>query len=125
MIIASTDPSVEYGKQPTQLIRAAGHALQRLAEDGLLERTLQQVSQLKACAPQGHAQPKLEQALGTEFVRSLEATTGFRSDELREPVLEQLEKVAAFAQSDGGAAGDNFRAAEYLIRSGRVSLFSR
>jgi hypothetical protein len=87
----------------------------------MLQHALQKVLRLQPAA----APPALEDALGDEFVRSLEETTGLSRDVLREPVFAQLGKVAAFALADGGAAGDNFRAAEYLIRSGRVSPFSR
>lgn len=122
MIIASMDPAaVEYGRQPPQLTRAASHVLQRLAEEGLLQQVLQKVRGWESAS----APPALEDAFGEELVRSLEETTGFGRSELIAPVLAQLGKVAAFALSDGGSDSDNFRAAEYLIRSGRVSLFSR
>ena len=69
--------------------------------------------------------PGLAGVLPQPLLSSLVTDTGLPLETFEQATIEQLRRVAAFARSDGDAVADNIRAAEYLIVSGRVSMFSR
>ncbi|MDH4390368.1 MAG: hypothetical protein QE285_02955 [Aquabacterium sp.] len=107
------------------LKQAAGYALREIsARPGRLLTTLQGLGYGTTGA--GLADPvKVRSALGPELLRKVAEATGQGEDKLAETVGQQLGVVAVFAELDGGRLEDNVSAAENLIRSGRVDLFTR
>ena len=124
MMFATTAPDQQ------QVRRAAAFVLKSLAsQEGALLAALtglglwrdKQAPSEEVLLPEVH----LSDAFDEQLVTSWEGATGMQVDAFEKSVIEQLKQVVAFAHSDGGATNENIRAAERLIRSGRLDLFVR
>lgn len=131
MTTSLSDPAIDQGLESGSADSAAAYVLGRVATQRQLEAALDTLDLLD-CKQlprlrEVNLKP-LDDMLTTGDLKPWAEATGVAPRELRQPLLAQLYRVAMFAHSDGDGEDNvrkNVAAAEYLIRNGRASMFSR